>query len=368
MRLTLLPIALVLVALLAPSALAQAPSGAIDATITFEHRSSPVIDAPADLVKLNSSTPGVRYLFDLTLTQDYTTFELRANDFGLARARQLVPSLLVNESTFPLFVDFPHERVWEVDSPANVVRVNGTGDAIVTRLGVAGPRNVTLKVEVDERAPGYTIGPRVNVTHIGFYQETHTDEFALADLQVRRVGTEEWVQNPTPDYHVFQRFPVQGLDAETEYETRVVFTDWAGNQNVSPVERFVTPPKPVVPIPIVTIVSPAPNATLASGLVRVQASIESPESPVRREGVRLFFDLHETGGAIAFDGRYVTYTPEALGPGLHRVSIEATNAAGGKGEARWSFTIAGAEKNDTPFPAAVALLGAVIALSLSRRK
>lgn len=359
-------VVLVLLASIAPLAAAQA-SGGIDATVRLDPRSEPTIDAPPGLVRLNDSTPGARYRFDLALTEDHTTLEVRANGLGLRSARQLFPSLEVNETTYPLFVDFPHERIWEVDGPANVAHVGGSGDAIVLRLGVAGPRNVTLRLEVDERAPGYTLGERQNMTHIGFYQETRTDEFALADLQVRRVGATDWIQNPTPEYHVYQRFPVQGLDASTEYETRFVFTDWAGNENVTPIVRFTTPAAPVGPVPVVTIVSPAPNASLPAGVVTIRATVESPASPVEREGIRFFFDLRETTEGVAFDGREVVFTPSALQPGLHRVSIEATNEAGGRGEARWSFTVVGPDGNDTPLPAALALLALVAAVTIRRR-
>lgn len=356
---------LVLLASVLPVASAQASN--LDATIRIQGDEAPAVDAPEGMVRLQEAVPGVRYRFELRLLQNYTTIEIRADGLGLERARQLFPSFDVNESEYPLFVDLPNERIWEVDAPVNVVHVNGTGDPIVTRLGVAGPRNVTLRLDVDTLPPSVTIGERQNLTHIGFYQETRTNEFAIVDLQVRRVGASEWVQNPTPDYHVFQRFPVQGLNAETEYETRFVLTDWAGNENVTPITRFTTPPAPVAPKPSVTIVSPAPDATLPAGAVTVRARIESPDSPVGAGGVRLFFDLRETTEGVTFDGENVTYTPQALLPGRHRVSVEATNEAGGRADARLSFTIAGAVENETPLPAALALLGAGIALALRRR-
>ena len=354
-------------ALLAPGASAQ-PAGAIDATITLAPGASPTLDAPAGLVRLNSSTPGERYAFDLALDREYTTFEIRAKGFELDRPRQLVPSLVVPEDEYPLFHAFPNERIWDVDGAANVFHVNGTPHALVLRLGVVGPRNVTLVLEVDRTPPTYTLGERQNVTHIGFYQETTTNELALADLQVRRVGASEWIQNPTPAYHVLQRFPVQGLDAEAEYETRILFEDWAGNVATTPVARFTTPPAPFAPIPVVTILDPAPNATLPAGNLTVRVTIDSPESPVRRDGVRLFFDLREVSDALEFDGREVSYTPTTtLTDGLHRVSVEATNEAGGKGIARWSFTVGDARGNDAPLPAAIALAGLALAVALRRR-
>jgi len=357
---------LLLVLLAAPLASAQ-PSGAIDATITLAPDAPPALDAPPGLVRVNGSTPGERYLLDLALTREYTTFEVRASGFALERPRQLVPSLLVAEDRYPLFHPFPNAEIWTADGPANVFHVSGSGDALVLRLGVAGPRNVTLALEVDRAPPSYTLGERQDLTHIGFYQETRTDELALADLQVRRVGARDWVQNPTPEYHVLQRFPVQGLDPETEYETRVVFVDWAGNEVVSPVERFTTPPAPSVPAPSVRIVSPAPNATVAPGAVVVRATIEENVSRVAPQGVRLFFDKREVPAEqLRFESGDVVYVPTTtLLPGKHSVSVEVTNEAGGRGEARWTFEVEGA-RAQTPMPALGALVACALLAALAR--
>lgn len=352
-------------AMLAPLAAGQ--SAPIDATIRIDGDGDPVVETRGGLVRLLESAPGALYRFELRIPEGHMIVEVRANGLGLERPRQLTPSLELNETQYPLFVDLPNDRVWEVEGRANVVHVNGTGDAIVTRLAVAGPRNVTLRLEVDTQPPVATLGERQNITHIGFYQESWTDEFALADLQVRRVGASDWVQNPTPDYHVYQRFPVQGLDGGTEYETRFVFTDWAGNENITPVERFTTAPSPVHPVPTITILSPEPNATVPAGGVTVRARIDSPESPVGPEGVRLFFDLRETTEGVTFDGTEVTYTPTtALARGIHRVSIEATNELGGRGSARWSFVVGSADENGTPLPTPLAILVLALSAALAR--
>ena len=360
-------ILLALLALLAPQAQAQAPGGAIDATITLAPGSAPSIDAPAGMVRLNSSEGGEEYLFDLRLEREYTTLEVRANGFGLERPRQLVPTLVVPDTEYPLFHDFPHERIWEVDGTGNVFFTNGTGDAIVLRLGVAGPRNVTLALTVDEEPPTYTIGERQNMTHIGFYQETTTNEFALVDVQVRRAGTEAWIQNPTPSFHVLQKFPIQGLDAATEYETRIVFVDWAGNLATTPITTFTTPAAPIVPIPVLKIVSPAADATVPAVTLTIRAIVESNESPVREGGIRLFFDLREISEGIVFDGENVTYTPmDVLTEGLHRVSIEATNEAGGTGNVRWSFRVG--DDRATPNVEPVVLVVLLFAMVALRRR
>lgn len=357
--------ALLLPLLLVPLAWAQ-PSGAIDATIALAPDAPPSIDAPPDLVRLNDSAPGVRYLFDLVLTRDYTTFEVRANGFELDRPRQLVPSLVVPETEYPLFHDFPNERIWDVEGTGNVFHVNGTGDAIVLRLGVAGPRNVTLALAIDTTPPDPTIGRRENVSHFQFYQETRTSELALADLQIRKVGAQEWVVNPTPAYHVLQRFPIQGLDPATQYETRFVFVDWAGNEVTTPIERFTTAPKPIVPAPTVRIVEPAFNARVPEGNVTVRAAIESNESPVARDGIRFFFDKRELTEGFSYDGREVVYTPTTpLARGPHSVAVEATNALGGTGVARWNFHVGDAD--ETPALAPAGLLVLLAALARLRR-
>ncbi|HWH09089.1 MAG TPA: hypothetical protein VNX21_07800, partial [Candidatus Thermoplasmatota archaeon] len=187
-----LAVPVLLALLLAPHALAQAEER-IDVRIAVPRQGEPTVTGGG--ARLLNHTPGEEARFALNLTRDHTTLEVRVANWSVERVRQVLPLLLIDagepmcaERTspcdYPLFEPFPHERVWDVDGP-------GT-------------------------PPTFALRPPQNVTDIGFYQETTTGELALADLQVRAVGKAEWVQNPTPTYHVLQRFPVQGLDADTE--------------------------------------------------------------------------------------------------------------------------------------------------------
>jgi hypothetical protein len=102
------------------------------------------------------------------------------------------------------------------------------------------------------------------------------------------------------------------------------------------------------------------------GSISIRASVESPGAPIADDGIRLFFDLKEVTEGIQLLPGEVVYTPrDALGPGSHRVSIEAVNEAGGKGLAKWSFEIEGSAK-ETPLP--VTLLLIALGLALLRRR
>lgn len=359
-------VALLALLFLAPLSFAQSTPDGIDATLTLAPGAAPTIQAPAGLVRANE-TAEARWTFDLSLAREYTTFEVRAAGFGLDRARQLVPTLALPETDLPLFEEFPNERIWEVDAPARVFRTLGSGDDVILRLGIPGPTNVTLVLALDRIAPKGTIDDPTEISPIGWYQETHTDELALANLQVRAVGATEWIDNPTPVFHFRQRFPVQGLQADREHEARIIFTDWAQNNVTSPIYIVRTAAMPVAPQPIVRALSPAPNSTVLDGAnVVIRASVRSNESNVTAEGVRVFFDLKEVTPEVAFDGLEVRYTPPAkLEPGLHRVAVEVRNLAGGEAQARWSFEVEAPRKE--PLPPILAIGALVVAVALAAR-
>lgn len=357
--------------LLATLALLSLPPAALAAQDDVDHRvlvrgaSAPEAgDAPLRLVAFE---PGERYEWEVEVAQEYATFEMRLEGaFDVERPRQVVPTLEVEGIAYPLFYPFPNERVWEVDGPARVFHVHEEEGAIVLRLGVPGPANGTLALTRDVTPPAFELGEVTNLTHFSFYRETRTQELAYADLQVREKGTEEWVRNPTPAYHVLQRFPVQGLDPDTEYEVRVVFEDWAGNVATSEVHELRTPPIPPRPKPVVTPLAPAPNESVVAGGVVVRARVESPEAPVT--SVRLFFDLKEVEEGFSFENGTLTFYPrDLLTDGLHTVSVEATNAEGGMSFARWSFQV-GEERRESPAAPALAAPLAVAALLLARRR
>lgn len=367
---------LVLLALLTLPAVAAQAEDRIDVRIAVARDGEPSVAGGG--ARLLDHSPGEEARFTLNLTEEYTTFEARVEGWDVERARQVLPLLHLdrNESAcagrsgacdYTLFETFPHERIWDVDGPARVFFTTGTPDEVVLRLGVPGPVNATLVLRRDVTPPTFTLRPPQNVTHIGFYQETTTGELALADLQVRRVGADDWVQNPTPAYHYLQKFPVQGLRADAEHEARVVFTDWSGNNVTSQTYRVRTLPEPERPIPVVTPLDPPPNATVGREGVVVRARFASNESPVPEGGVRLFFDKQEVTPAVGLSGDEVAYAvPEALDRGLHSVSVEVTNEAGGRGVARWTFEVGGRRVDAAPWAALAAL--AATALLASRQR
>lgn len=379
------PFALALVVLLlTPLAPAQAPQGP-DVVVQVPADGAPLVAGDADMT-LARHEPGENLSWTLRLSRNYTTIEFRIAEraFDVERPRQVVPHLHLDASEphcasapgaceYTLFEMVPRTAVWDVDGPARIANVTTEAGAIVLRIGVPGPVNATLSLVRDVRAPGFTLGNVTNVTHIGFLQTTTTDELAIADLQVREKGASEWVQNPTAVYHVLQRFPIQGLDADTEHEARVVFTDWAGNVATSETYTVRSAPLPDVSPPVITPLEPAPNATLNATDVVIRARIETAE-PLAEGGIRLFFDLREVTSNLVYLDGVLSYTPrDALAPGPHRVSVEAMNAQGIRGDARWSFTVAGAtatEANEAPLPAALALLALAAAGTMlaSRRR
>lgn len=363
------------VLLAAPHALAKAEDE-IDVHIEIPS-TGPAIVQGAGVTALDRAE-GERYAFALDLTAAYTTFEVEAGPgLDLARPRQLVPLLEIPDDDpwcatasvgaceYPLFEPLSNERIWDVDGPARLFFVSGDAQALRLRLGVPGPVKATLVLERDVAPPSFTIRPYTNVTPIGFFQESVTKELALADLQVRAVGETEWIPNPTPVYHFLQRFPVQGLDANTTHEVRILFMDWAGNNVTSPVYTVTTRPEPVRPIPAVTPSSPLPDATVARDGVVVRATFTSPESPVPPDGIRLFFDLTEISEGLGVSEGGVAYAPGTLDPGLHTVSVEVTNEAGGRGMARWTFRVEGANAPGLPL---WALLGAAGLLAVLGRR
>ena len=358
---------LVLLVLLVPPA-AQAKEDGPDFRVALSPGAPPAYDGPEGWLDLVESTPGERYVWNVSIPVEQASGEFRVTGLDLERPRQLVPTLETPGVDYPLFEAFPNERVWEAEGGVRVFHVSGTGRELTLRLGLPGG-NGTLVLQRDVTPPTYSLGPVQNLTWRDFYQESRTDELALADLQIRKVGAAEWVQNPTPVYHVRQRFPVQGLDGATEYETRFIFSDWAGNNVTTPTTRLTTPPEPVRPKPVVTVLEPAANATLDNGTVVLRARVESPESPIEGGDIRLFLDKKEVREGLAFDGEVFQYAPpQPLAPGLHTVALEVTNAAGGTGVARWSFTVGGDER-DAPAPGLAAALACVaLALVLARRR
>ncbi len=380
---------LVLAALIAlvPTAFAQEE---IDFHIDIPQEAAATYTGPEGLAEAIDAEFGEKYRWNLTLTKNYTTAEIRIlpGAMDVQRARQVVPSLTFDPAeefcgkgglergpcAYPLFTPIPRVEIWDVDGPVRISNHTMTDDgAIILRLGLVGPVNTTFTLARDITPPEYTIYPKQRISHFDFYQETDTEELALGDLQVRRKGTEEWIENPTTTYHFRQQFPAQGFDPDTEYEQRFIFTDWAENVATTEITTFRTAPKPDYPEPVITPLFPAPNATIPVGTaVVIRARIESPESPIPAHGVRVYYDLKEQIEGFEFVNGELSYTPSAIKEGYHVFSVTATNEAGGTATKRWTFTIGEEEAPaaNTPAPgiaALIALLG-IAALTLRRRE
>lgn len=366
---------LALLVLTVPSALAQGPPP-IDVHIGIDQGSATVEGAGVELAGV---TPGEEYRFTLNLTKEYTTFEVQASGLAIERPHQLVPHLRIDAGErecarvkgsceYTLFEQFPDDEIWDIDGVARVFFTNGTATDVVLRLGIPGPVNATLVLVRDVTAPGFTVHPYGNVTTFSFYQETSTEELAIGDLQVRPAGsTGEWVVNPTPMFHFRQRFPVQGLDANTTYDARVVFRDWAGNTATSVTYQVRTMERPVVAAPEVRAISPLPDATVGQTGVVVKAEWSDPLN-VTRDGVRVFFDKKEITEGIVYRLGEVTYEPPTpLARGAHSVAIEVQNAEGGLGIARWTFSVGGSAVPGSGLLAVLAT-GAVVAIAVRPRR
>lgn len=364
---------LAVVLLAAPPAAAdegEAPPPAPDFRVTIAADGAVTIDESGGVVVHEPTAAGDGIRFALTVTDGYKIGEIRVlGAFDVQKVRQIVPlwrnrTGLTDDHFFAEvpFLDFEN---------VPLVNFSGTPTDARLRLGI-GPRGDevppaqrTLVLQRDVDAPAFTVGEPTNVVSSrgasSFLLTTTTDEFAFADLQIRKVGTDAWVRNPTTIPALSQTFPIQGLDDETDYEYRIVVWDWAGNEAWTETYYLTTPPSPVLPAPVVTIVEPARGATVATDVPTVRVTFASPDSPVDRSGVRAFFDKREISDVIVVD-RNVTWTPSTkLASGLHSFTVEVTNAAGGRGSASWTFTVAAATPLAAASLAAVALLAAAAA-------
>lgn len=365
------PALLLLAALLASALPAAAKTDGPDFVVTLTPGNVPVFEGPEGLAALVEVHPGERYAWNLTLTQEYTVGEFRVQGaFDVERVEQATPMLEnVPEDRYPLFHLYPDERPWEAEGPVQVYRYVGAPPDFALRLGFPGAGNVTLALFRDVTPPAFTVDAPTSVTHIGFYQESRTDEPAVANLRVRPVAGGEWVENPTPTFHYRQRFPIQGLRADTEYEAQLVFTDFAGNQATAPSQRIRTAPTPIRPMPVISDLEPAPNATLPNGSVVLRARVASPESPLEGGSARFFFDKREQQDGFALVDGVFEHRPPILDPGKHSASLEVTNAAGGKAVALWTFHVEGpAPRTPGPAPVAILLVGLAVALVLRRAR
>ncbi len=334
----------------------------------------PSYEGPTTLAVLESSQAGQAYTWRLQLEKDYTILEIRVDaGFDIERPRQLVPELddaaqhPSQEHLHPhFFQPLTRHDVSEVDSPARVYNLTEDETGFTYRLGIPGPGPAALSLRRDVTPPVFTVGEPSDITHIGFMLETTTDEFAYGSVQVARPDGEV-VPFPTPLPSLQQTYPVQGLQADTDYNVTVVFTDWSGNEATAPTFMVRTAAQPYRPIPEVVAIAPVPESTVAGPNVAIEAQMTSPESPITREGVRLFVDKQEVFEGFTVEAGRLSILVGPLEPGLHSVSVEVTNVAGGTGRAAWIFTVE--DSREAPGPAfAVVALGVMAVAVASRRR
>lgn len=318
----------------------------------------------SERVVLEGYEPGERYNWTVTVADEYDVLDLTVHDgFDVDRARQLVP-LLDGEH----FVELHTVNVTEVDQPAKVFNLTSTEDGWRYRLGLPdpGPKNLTLHRDVTP--PTVEMGPVRNVTHYSFDVQTSTSEPALAELVLEKPDGTNRTQ-PTPSPGIWQRFPVQGLEPVSTYRFHVEVWDWSGNRAETGEETVTTAAEPIPPKPTVEVVRPAPNATVpgTDGVV-LEATFESPDSPVPADGFAVFFDKREVDHRnVTVDGNTVQYVVEGpLTPRMYFASVEVTNEAGGTGIARWSFTVEGTPQADSPLGLEVALIALAAVAGLGR--
>ncbi len=326
-------------------------------------------DAPDAGVTLVNWTAGEGATWEVNLTANYTVVHLRVHEgFNVDRPKQLVP--LHNDRHF---VELHQGNVTDVDHPARVFNItdgapdgdNSTGVAWTTRVGIPGPTTGNLTLHRDVAPPRFTVDAVRNITHIGFTVRTTTSEPAVAELVVTPEDPEEIVRTfPVVKPGTFQTYPVQGLEADSNYTFQVTFWDWSGN-NVSTGDIPVTTAQePDVPTPILNPISPEPNGTITPNDVLVQVAVQSPGAPVLADGVRMFVDKEEVNPpAIQVQDGVISYeSPTPLPTREVSFSVEVTNSLGGTGIARWSAQVVDATGgNDTPLGVPLALLGLLAA-------
>lgn len=342
-----------------------------DFTITLQADAPPLYDGPAGWFVLDEHTDGEHYAWDMDLAERFVVGDVRIPDglFDVDRDHQVVPSVDVAADHYPLFHKFPRDDVWNADAPAQVYRFIDDGDDTILRLGFKGPVAGTFELTRDVTPPTYSLGPVEDLVHYGFYQQTTTDELARADLRVRPVDGGLERENPTPMFAYIQKFPVKGLDPETEYEARVVFEDWAGNNATSETYTVTTPPRPLAPVPTITLRSPAPGATDVPPDVAIEIGIEST-SPDSVDAVRLFLDVQQIESGWRLEGDTLRYKPDMpLEDGPHRVSVEVYDIHGNMHHEQWTFWVGpGPDQAEAPAPALVPLVMALVALAALRRR
>lgn len=334
-----------------------------DILLVLTDDGAPSSDSPEQTV-LTEHVDGDRTVWRLDLDLNYTIVELRVEQaFNVSDVRQVVPEY--NDSAQHPVAPHTHPHAFQVlphADPADVAMagpepgvkrtpvVNITGDAgsFVYRMGLPGPGEADLVVRRDDTPPGFAVGPVTDITHFSFQVATDTDEPAIATVYRQRAEELAPVPLATPTYDLRHIFPVQGMRADSAYTVWFTFEDWAGNVARSENMTVRTLPKPDVPAPRFTDLTPAPDSTVHGPNVDVSARMLVNGSLVAHDDVRLFIDKKELHNGFSVSSGVVKATVGPLEPGLHTVSVEARTLAGGDGVARWSFVVASDDEASAP--------------------
>lgn len=344
---------------------AAAAEGA-DVEIEIDADGDVTTDAPPERVVVEDHDPPESYAWQLALDGNYTLANVTIDAaFPADRGRQLVP--MADGSHF-VEVDDPAS----VDRAAAVFNLTTTEETWRYQLGLPGPGETNLSLTRDLQPPSLEIVDVGNVTEIGFDVTTNTSETALAELFVETPEGEQLQSYPTNRPGPWQQFPVQGLDANTTYVAAVEAWDWSGNEAERRTVEVTTAEEPDPPDPVVEPVRPAPNATVSSDGVVVEAAYSEEGWPIVEEDVRVFFDKERVDDAeLEIGNGAITFTADGpLDARPYSVSVEVPNTAGGLGVARWSFQVEDPSTQAAPGPALAGLAVATVAglLLIPRRR
>lgn len=287
------------------------------------------------VVELVEASPGEAYEWAVNVTQDRVLVDLVLHEgFDVDRPRQLVP--MVDEE----YVGEVRGDVADRETSKPVLNLTSEDEPWAYGLSLPGPGEVNLALERDVQPPTVSMGPVEEVTHYGFDVTTTTDEYAFGALLLHDADRGE---QPTPRLSLEQRFPVVGLDPDTTYAFHVRAWDWSGNEAKTDTTTVTTRPEPTPPSPELTVLSPEPNATVASSVeeIVVKVRFESEDSPIDEDSVNAFFDKEPVPRSdVRIEEDTVVFVAEdPFEPRAYSVSIEVANEAGGTGVERWSFTV-----------------------------
>lgn len=278
--------------------------------------------------------------------------------FVVERVRQIVPR--VDGAIPPEVVDADVNKT-------SVTAFNATSEGAVARFAFAfQPGNHTVSFTRDVEPPTFGAATLKDIQFNLAVIETRTNEPAIADLVVTS-GQRAPVLFRTPEASFVQTFPVSGLDANTDYDFNVTFRDFSGNVAVMPPGHFRTPARPVVPVPTITLVTPANGSTVASAS-SITLHIVDTSGSVR--AVMIYLDKTAAPDPTALlQGETLTYTPrEPIGPGTHRLVVEATNELGGSSQMFASFTVGGRPSPGAPMWTVLAMSALAAAVGATRRR